>query len=310
MRADKKGRIVKSCRWRRRRPSTPARCSSAPRCCSIATGRRRSSKMAFATPDIKGKEIQIAAAFHVTRGPEGRSAACRRCSPRSSPTTAPTCWRPPMRRPSRTMPRPRPSRRCCKDDTADSGRFIPPMAKGDHDWVSSPLPPASFSAREQQCLAAGIYFEARGESVKGQAAVAQVVLNRVRNPAYPKIDLRRRLPERQLAQPLPVLLCLRRHQGPRRQPRALRDGRRRSRMAVTAGKICHSRGRLVDPLPRDLCQPALGAHHGEDEARSACTSSTAPMAAAGAEPSDRAAPRFGPMPTASPATACRTFTSS
>src|SRR5690606_5661479 len=29
------------------------------------------------------------------------------------------------------------------------------------------------------------YFEARGEPVKGQAAVAQVILNRVRNPAYP-----------------------------------------------------------------------------------------------------------------------------
>ena len=34
-------------------------------------------------------------------------------------------------------------------------------------------------------LANAIYFEARGESAKGQAAVAQVVLNRVRNPAYP-----------------------------------------------------------------------------------------------------------------------------
>jgi spore germination cell wall hydrolase CwlJ-like protein len=32
----------------------------------------------------------------------------------------------------------------------------------------------------------GIYFEARGETVKGQAAVAQVILNRVRNPTYPK----------------------------------------------------------------------------------------------------------------------------
>ena len=43
-----------------------------------------------------------------------------------------------------------------------------------------------FSKKEQACLANGIYFEARGESVKGQAAVAQVILNRVRNPAYPK----------------------------------------------------------------------------------------------------------------------------
>ena len=32
---------------------------------------------------------------------------------------------------------------------------------------------------------AGHLFEARGENLKGQAAVAQVILNRVRNPTYP-----------------------------------------------------------------------------------------------------------------------------
>ncbi|MDT9598232.1 cell wall hydrolase [Sphingosinicella rhizophila] len=36
-----------------------------------------------------------------------------------------------------------------------------------------------------QCLAEAIYYEARSESVDGQRAVAQVVLNRVRHPAYP-----------------------------------------------------------------------------------------------------------------------------
>ena len=34
-------------------------------------------------------------------------------------------------------------------------------------------------AREQRCLAEAIYFEARSETEEGQAAVAQVVLNRV-----------------------------------------------------------------------------------------------------------------------------------
>jgi len=68
----------------------------------------------------------------------------------------------------------------------DEGRFIPPIGPDDHAWAATPLPPATFSAREQQCLASGIYFEARGESARGQAAVAQVILNRVRNPAYPK----------------------------------------------------------------------------------------------------------------------------
>ena len=36
------------------------------------------------------------------------------------------------------------------------------------------------------CLAETVYFEARGESQDGQKAVAQVVLNRVRHPAFPK----------------------------------------------------------------------------------------------------------------------------
>jgi spore germination cell wall hydrolase CwlJ-like protein len=39
--------------------------------------------------------------------------------------------------------------------------------------------------QEQHCLAQAIYFEARGESDKGQAAVAQVVLNRVSSGLYP-----------------------------------------------------------------------------------------------------------------------------
>ena len=40
-------------------------------------------------------------------------------------------------------------------------------------------------AREQKCLAEAIYFEARSEPVTGQAAVAQVVLNRVKSGLYP-----------------------------------------------------------------------------------------------------------------------------
>lgn len=67
----------------------------------------------------------------------------------------------------------------------DAGRFVPPIGPDDHAWAASVLPPDVFSAKQQQCLASGIYFEARGESVRGQAAVAQVILNRVRNPAYP-----------------------------------------------------------------------------------------------------------------------------
>ncbi len=41
-------------------------------------------------------------------------------------------------------------------------------------------------ARDLDCLTQAVYYEARGESALGQAAVAQVVLNRVRHPAFPK----------------------------------------------------------------------------------------------------------------------------
>lgn len=61
----------------------------------------------------------------------------------------------------------------------------PKLAPGDHAWARNKLPRSSFSRKQQRCLAAAIYFEARGEPAKGQAAVAQVVLNRVKNPAYP-----------------------------------------------------------------------------------------------------------------------------
>ena len=40
-------------------------------------------------------------------------------------------------------------------------------------------------AKAEKCLANAIYFEARGEPVRGQIAVAQVVLNRVFSPFYP-----------------------------------------------------------------------------------------------------------------------------
>jgi hypothetical protein len=39
--------------------------------------------------------------------------------------------------------------------------------------------------REQDCLANAIYFEARGEPIEGQLAVAEVVLNRARSGRYP-----------------------------------------------------------------------------------------------------------------------------
>ena len=39
--------------------------------------------------------------------------------------------------------------------------------------------------KQWQCMAEALYFEARGESVLGQFAVAEVILNRVKSSSYP-----------------------------------------------------------------------------------------------------------------------------
>lgn len=45
--------------------------------------------------------------------------------------------------------------------------------------------PAANGGPQWQCLAEAIYFEARGESLRGQFAVAEVILNRVESARYP-----------------------------------------------------------------------------------------------------------------------------
>jgi len=59
----------------------------------------------------------------------------------------------------------------------------PAHAGGAEPYVAS-RDPATFD-RALQCLTEALYYEARSESEAGQRAVAQVVLNRVRHPAYP-----------------------------------------------------------------------------------------------------------------------------
>lgn len=48
------------------------------------------------------------------------------------------------------------------------------------------LTAAQGSGPEWECLARAIYFEARGEPLQGRIAVAEVVLNRVDSPVYPR----------------------------------------------------------------------------------------------------------------------------
>lgn len=50
-------------------------------------------------------------------------------------------------------------------------------------WVDA-QPKATGSA-QWKCLSEALYFEARGETIKGQFAVAEVILNRVKSSRYP-----------------------------------------------------------------------------------------------------------------------------
>lgn len=52
------------------------------------------------------------------------------------------------------------------------------------DWLMAQ--PAATGDQQWQCLKTAIYFESRGETLQGQFAVAEVVLNRVDSPRYPK----------------------------------------------------------------------------------------------------------------------------
>lgn len=183
-RRDKKGRIVNV---------TPA---APPKAFTAGSILRRTSslmqptfdgnlKMAFAKPQIKGKEVTIATAFHATEDKKkkvpGVPTMLASLVNNNTPDILATAYAPPAPDYAKTSP----FESLLKDKDPSAGRFIPPLAEGDHDWMRNPLPASVFSKPEQKCLATAIYFEAQGESPKGQAAVAQVILNRVRNPAYP-----------------------------------------------------------------------------------------------------------------------------
>ena len=67
-------------------------------------------------------------------------------------------------------------------------RVVPPISaltEGlTEDWLmAQPVPEGD---AEWQCLTEAIYFEARGESLQGQVGVAEVILNRVDSPLYPR----------------------------------------------------------------------------------------------------------------------------
>nr|WP_275448421.1 cell wall hydrolase [Mesorhizobium sp. IRAMC:0171] len=183
-RADKKGRIVKIA------PVAPPKNFSAGSIFQRTSSLLRPSldsglKLAFAKPDIKGKEVQIASAFHLReekKKDDGVSSMLASLVTNDKADILATAYAPAEPDYAKASP----FEVLLQDEKPSGGRFIPPLGKGDHAWMQTPLPASVFSKAEQKCLANGIYFEARSESLRGQAAVAQVILNRVRNPAYPK----------------------------------------------------------------------------------------------------------------------------
>ncbi len=183
-RADKRGRLIKVA------PVAPPKEFNAGSVLKRSSSLLRPEKtdrfaMAFVKPDIQGREIKIATAFHLPRKENpvlGVSRMLAGLVTNTKPDILATAYAPPKPDYAKASP----FASLLKEESEKKlGRFIPPSAKGDHAWVRQPLPARVFSKKEQRCLAAGVYFEARGEPVAGQAAVAQVILNRVRNPKYP-----------------------------------------------------------------------------------------------------------------------------
>jgi hypothetical protein len=77
------------------------------------------------------------------------------------------------------------------DDPLGRPAPLAPQLSGPVTDTGTPAPPFLLNAaddtaqRAQQCLTQAVYYEARSEPLDGQRAVAQVVLNRVRDRAFP-----------------------------------------------------------------------------------------------------------------------------
>ncbi len=68
--------------------------------------------------------------------------------------------------------------------TRQSGKSAIGDLRYDTAWLASQ--PAPTGDADWQCLTKALYFEARGESLKGQFAVAEVILNRTESGRFPR----------------------------------------------------------------------------------------------------------------------------
>jgi spore germination cell wall hydrolase CwlJ-like protein len=139
-------------------------------------------KVAFAKPKLNGKEMEIAMSFHRFKpkakdyGVPVEIASLVNNDKADSLATA-------YIDPTPDYAKISPFDSILRDTTKQ--RFVPDIEGKSHDWATNVLPASVFTEKEQKCLAEAIYFESITEPLKGQAAVAQVVLNRVRNPTFP-----------------------------------------------------------------------------------------------------------------------------
>ena len=129
-------------------------------------------------------------------------------------------------------------------------------------------------AKSEKCLAEAVYFEARGEAVRGQIAVAQVVLNRAFSGFYPDTvcgvvyQNKHRHLACQFTFACDNIADVVREPDMWDRAQEDRQGDAR-RPALAAGS------RQVDALPRLLGAAVLGARDEEDVQDSACTPSIA-----------------------------------
>jgi hypothetical protein len=122
--------------------------------------------MAFLKPSIKGKEIEIAKAFYTSgerKSDPQVPAILASLVTNDNPDILATAYAPPAPDYAKQSPFSSVLR-----EVPQRGRFIPPVTKDDHDWAATALPAKTFSEAEQRCLAAGIYFEARGEASRAR----------------------------------------------------------------------------------------------------------------------------------------------
>ncbi|URW75264.1 cell wall hydrolase [Sphingomonas donggukensis] len=93
-----------------------------------------------------------------------------------SPAAVPQDAAPAVARPAVVQVQPIPTETATAPDEEDFDSLSEAVAAQDH----------AIEDREMRCLAAGVFFESKGEPLTGQLAVAQTIINRTKSGRFPK----------------------------------------------------------------------------------------------------------------------------